>query len=198
MSMQPRFIPDAECVQRKCANVTTGCRDACMLRSPGWVVAAPLPAEQAASELRKALQEITDAADTFMGGGVSGLRAAINKARAALAARQAPTQAPTCWIEPIELRELERGTVAMVVPVEGDAQRIPLFRSAPDVAVARDSVLEEAALACKTLLQRAEKMMQKGDPYSSGTLAVAAQGIMAHECVDTIRALKSGAQEKAQ
>lgn len=40
-------------------------------------------------------------------------------------------QAPTCWIDPIELRELENGTVAMVAPIQGNAQRIPLFRQAP-------------------------------------------------------------------
>lgn len=43
MSMMPRFIPDAECVQSKCANATTGCRDVCMMRNPGWVVAPDTP-----------------------------------------------------------------------------------------------------------------------------------------------------------
>ena len=54
-----RFIPDAECVQSRCANTTTGCRDVCMMRNPPWCTAplpaAPAPTEQATFDRRWSL-----------------------------------------------------------------------------------------------------------------------------------------------
>ena len=82
-------------------------------------------------------------------GDICKLSEEVERLRAALAARQAPAgvakPTPTCWIDPIELRELENGTVAMVAPIEGDAQRIPLFRLAPDAGMdARDGAMKFA------------------------------------------------------
>jgi hypothetical protein len=38
-SGETRFIPDAECVQGKCGNATTGCRGVCWARNPGFIIA---------------------------------------------------------------------------------------------------------------------------------------------------------------
>lgn len=84
---------------------------------------------------------------------------AFDAGRATMAARQvvAPEVAkeptPVCWIDPIELRELENG-VAMVTPDEGNAQRIPLFRQAPARPVV-DGAVELDAKRYRWLRDRA-------------------------------------------
>lgn len=64
----PRFIPDSECVQTKCANVTTGCRDACMMRNPPYLVVPSPPSGASAEQTDQTdiSKRLRDSADAVM------------------------------------------------------------------------------------------------------------------------------------